>query len=170
MLTKIAKTAYISTVKVGIEALSVTAFLRRRNVETMNTIGIIVVAMLVVIVAVVTTQWDKEAQIRKLYEKYLNKVEEDNKRLNVKAKTFQVENIELEKQLSSAKNDIKVVEDTYKDRIYSLEAKLLEYQRENDKLASEIIEAHYQKQLENGELEFREPAEAQEDEEQEAEN
>jgi len=133
----------------------------------MNTIGIIVVAILVVIVAVVTIQWDKEVQIRKLYEKYLNKVEEDNKRLNVKAKTFQSENIELEKQLSSAKNDIKVVEDTYKDRIYSLEAKLLKYQRENDKLASEIIETRYRKQLDNGELEFREPVEVRNDEEQE---
>lgn len=117
----------------------------------MNTIGIIVVAILVVIVAVVTTQWDKEVQIRKLYEKYLNKVEEDNKKLNVKAKTFQSENIELEKQLSSAKNDIKVVEDTYKSRIYSLEATLLKCQRENDKLAGK-------------------PIEVQNDEEQEAEN
>ena len=134
----------------------------------MNTVGIIVVAILVVIVAVVTTQWDKEVQIRKIYGKYFLDIASSRREINVKAKTYQQENVELKKQLSSAKNDIKVVEDTYKDRIYSLEAKLLKYQRENDKLASEIIEAHYQKQLENGELEFREPAEVQEDEEQEA--
>lgn len=156
MLTKIAKTAYISTVKVGIEVLSVTTLLRRRNVETMNTIGIIVVAILVVIVTVVTTQWDKEAQLRKFYEKYFLDIEE-----------LQKEQAKLVQQLSRTKNDIKVVEDTYKDRIYSLEAKLLKYQRENDKLASEIIEAHYQKKLKNGELEFREPVEVQNDEEQE---
>lgn len=167
MLTKIAKTAYISTVKVGIEVLSVTTLLRRRNVETMNTIGIIVVAILVVIVTVVTTQWDKEAQLRKFYEKYFLDIEEGKDKLANENEELQKEQAKLVQQLSRTKNDIKVVEDTYKDRIYSLEARLLKYQRENDKLASEIIEAHYQKKLKNGELEFREPVEVQNDEEQE---
>ena len=141
MLTKIAKAAYISTVKVGIEVLSVTTLLKRRNIEAMNTVGIIVVAILVVIVAVVTTQWDKEVQIRKIYDKYFLDIASSRREINVKAKTYQQENVELKKQLSSAKNDIKVVEDTYKDRIYSLEAKLLKYQRENDRLAGKPVEA-----------------------------
>lgn len=120
----------------------------------MNTVGIIVVAILVVIVVIVTSQWDKEIQIRKLYEKYLNKIEGDNKRLNVRAKTFQSENIELEKQLSRAKNDIKIVESTYKTKI--------------DELESEIVNLNYKKQLEDGTLEFKdilEVAEVQENEE-----
>lgn len=107
----------------------------------MNTVGIIVVAILVVIVAVVTTQWDKEVQIRKIYDKYFLDIASSRREINVKAKTYQQENVELKKQLSSAKNDIKVVEDTYKDRIYSLEAKLLKYQRENDRLAGKPVEA-----------------------------
>ena len=154
MLTKIAKAAYISTAKVEIEVLSVTTLLRRRNIETMNTIGIIVVAILVVIVAVVTTQWDKEVQIRKIYDKYFLDIASSRREINVKAKTYQQENVELKKQLSRAKNDIKIVEDTYKTKI--------------DELENEIINLNYQKQLDNGELEFREPAEVQEDEEQEA--
>lgn len=153
MLTKIAKTAYISTVKVGIEVLSVTALLRRRNVEIMNTIGIIVVAILVVIVAVVTTQWNKEVQIRKIYDKYFLDIASSRREINVKAKTYQQENVELKKQLSRAKNDIKIVEDTYKTKI--------------DELENEIVNLNYKKQLENGELEFRESAEVQNDEEQE---
>lgn len=153
MLTKIAKAAYISTVKVGIEVLSVTAFLRRRNIKTMNTIGIIVVAILVVIVAVVTTQWDKEVQIRKIYDKYFHDIASSRREINVKAKTYQQENVELKKQLSRTKNDIKIVEDTYKTKI--------------DELENEIVNLHYKKQLENGELEFRKPAEVQNDEEQE---
>jgi|GEM_PF-5082141 len=123
--------------------------------------------IMVIIIVIITSQWDKEVQIRKIYDKYFLDIASSRREINVKAKTYQQENVELKKQLSRAKNDIKVVEDTYKDRIYSLEAKLLEYQRENDKLASEIIEAHYQKQLKNGELEFREPVEVQNDEEQE---
>lgn len=158
MLTKIAKAAYISTVKVGIEVLSVTTLLRRRNVETMNTIGIIVVAILVVIVAVVTTQWDKEVQIRKIYDKYFLDIASSRREINVKAKTYQQENVELKKQLSRAKNDIKIVEDTYKTKI--------------DELENEIVNLNYKKQLEDGTLEFKdilEPTEVQ-DEEQEAEN
>ena len=152
--------------KINAKVLSETTLLRRRNVETMNTIGIIVVAILVVIVTVVTTQWDKEAQLRKFYEKYFLDIEEGKDKLANENEELQKEQAKLVQQLSRTKNDIKVVEDTYKDRIYSLEAKLLKYQRENDKLASEIIEAHYQKKL-NGELEFREPVEVQNDEEQE---
>ena len=151
MLTKIAKAAYISTVKVGIEVLSVTTLLKRRNIEAMNTVGIIVVAILVVIVAVVTTQWDKEVQIRKIYDKYFLDIASSRREINVKAKTYQQENVELKKQLSRAKNDIKIVEDTYKTKI--------------DELENEIVNLNYQKELDNGELEFREPAEVQEDEE-----
>lgn len=154
MLTKIAKAAYISTVKVGIEVLSVTTLLRRRNVETMNTIGIIVVAILVVIVAVVTTQWDKEVQIRKIYGKYFLDIASSRREINVKAKTYQQENVELKKQLSRAKNDIKIVEDTYKTKI--------------DELENEIVNLNYKKQLEDGTLEFKdilEVAEVQENEE-----
>lgn len=153
---KIAKTAYISTVKAGIEVLSVTTLLRRRNVETMNTIGIIVVAILAVIVAVVTTQWDKEVQIRKIYDKYFLDIASSRREINVKAKTYQQENVELKKQLSRAKNDIKIVEDTYKSKI--------------DELEQEIVDLNYKKQLEDGTLEFKdilEPTEAQEDEDQE---
>ena len=154
MLTKIAKAAYISTVKVGIEVLSVTTLLRRRKVETMNTIGIIVVAILVVIVAVVTTQWDKEVQIRKIYDKYFLDIASSRREINVKAKTYQQENVELKKQLSRAKNDIKIVEDTYKTKI--------------DELENEIVNLNYKKQLEDGTLEFKdilEVAEVQENEE-----
>lgn len=155
MLTKIAKAAYISTAKVEIEVLSVTTLLRRRNIETMNTIGIIVVAILVVIVAVATTQWDKEVQIRKIYDKYFLDIASSRREINVKAKTYQQENVELKKQLSRAKNDIKIVEDTYKTKI--------------DELENEIVNLNYQKKLEDGTLEFKdilEPVEAQ-DEEQE---
>lgn len=122
----------------------------------MNTIGIIVVAILVVIVAVVTTQWDKEVQIRKIYDKYFLDIASSRREINVKAKTYQQENVELKKQLSRAKNDVKIVEDTYKTKV--------------DELENEIINLNYQKQLDNGKLEFREPAEVQEDEEQEVEN
>lgn len=156
MLTKIAKAAYISTVKVGIEVLSVTTLLRRRNIETMNTIGIIVVAILVVIVAVVTTQWDKEVQIRKIYDKYFLDIASSRREINVKAKTYQQENVELKKQLSRAKNDIKIVEDTYKTKI--------------DELENEIVNLNCQRELDNETLEFSdilEPVEVQADEEQE---
>lgn len=122
----------------------------------MNTIGIIVVAILVVIVAVVTTQWDKEVQIRKIYDKYFLDIASSRREINVKAKTYQQENVELKKQLSRAKNDIKIVEDTYKSKI--------------DELEQEIVNLNYKKQLEDGTLEFKdilEPTEVQEDEDQE---
>lgn len=123
---------------------------------TLNTIGIIVVAILVVIVAVVTTQWDKEVQIRKIYDKYLFDIVDGKQKFAEENLKLRQENINLSKQLSRAKNDIKIVEDTYKTKI--------------DELENEIVNFNYRKQLDNGELEFREPAEAQEDEEQEAED
>lgn len=125
----------------------------------MNTIGIIVVAILVVIVAVVTTQWDKEVQIRKIYDKYFLDIASSRREINVKAKTYQQENVELKKQLSRAKNDIKIVEDTYKTKV--------------DELENEIVNLNYKKQLEDGTLEFKDisgVAEVQEYEEQKAED
>lgn len=122
----------------------------------MNTIGIIVVAILVVIVAVVTTQWDKEVQIRKIYDKYFLDIASSRREINVKAKTYQQENVELKKQLSRAKNDIKIVEDTYKTKI--------------DELENEIVNLNCQRELDNETLEFSdilEPVEVQADEEQE---
>lgn len=154
MLTKIAKAAYISTVKVGIEVLSVTTLLRRRNIETMNTVGIIVVAILVVIVAVVTSQWDKEVQIRKKYDKYFFDIVDGKQKFADENLKLRQENINLSKQLSAAKNDIKIVEDTYKTKI--------------DELENEIVNLNYKKQLEDGTLEFKdilEVAEVQENEE-----
>lgn len=121
----------------------------------MNTIGIIIVAILVVIVAVVTAQWDKEVQIRKIYDKYFLDIASSRREINVKAKTYQQENVELKKQLSRAKNDIKIVEDTYKTKI--------------DELENEIVNLNYKKQLEDGALELGdilEPVEVQADEEQ----
>nr|DAE12829.1 MAG TPA: hypothetical protein [Siphoviridae sp. ctOrJ23] len=156
MLTKIAKAAYISTVKVGIEVLSVTTLLRRRNVETMNTIGIIVVAILVVIVVVVTSQWDKEVQIRKKYDKYFFDIVDGKQKFAEENLKLRQENINLSKQLNAAQNDIKIVEDTYKSKI--------------DELEQEIVNLNYKKQLEDGTLEFKdilEPTEVQEDEDQE---
>lgn len=108
--------------------------------------------ILLIIVVIVTSQWDKEAQIRKIYDKYFFDIASSRREINVKAKTYQQENVELKKQLSRAKNDIKIVEETYKTKI--------------DELENEIVNLNYKKQLENGELEFREPAEVQEDEEQ----
>lgn len=122
----------------------------------MNTIGIIVVAILVVIVAVVTAQRDKEVQIRKIYDKYFFDITEGKKKLANENKELQKEKLKLAQELSRAKNDVKIVEDTYKTKI--------------DELENEIINLNYQKQLDNGELEFREPVEVQEDEEQEAED
>ena len=158
MLTKIAKAAYISTVKVGIEVLSVTTFLRRRNVETMNTIGIIIVAILVVIVVVVTSQWDKEVQIRKIYDKYFFDITEGKKRLAYENEELQREKLKLAQKLSRAKNDIKIVESTYKTKI--------------DELENEIVNLNYQRELDNGTLEFRDilEPEVQNDEKQEAKN
>lgn len=112
--------------------------------------------ILIIIVVIVTSQWDKEVQIRKIYDKYFLDIASSRREINVKAKTYQQENVELKKQLSRAKNDIKIVEGTYKTKI--------------DELESEIVNLNYKKQLKNGELEFREPVEVQEDEKQETED
>lgn len=115
--------------------------------------------ILLIIIAIITSQWDKEVQIRKIYDKYFLDIASSRREINVKAKTYQQENVELKKQLSRAKNDIKIVEDTYKTKI--------------DELENEIVNLNYKKQLEDGTLEFKdilEVAEVQENEEQEAEN
>lgn len=110
--------------------------------------------ILLIIIAIITSQWDKEVQIRKIYDKYFLDIASSRREINVKAKTYQQENVELKKQLSRAKNDIKIVEDTYKTKI--------------DELENEIVNLNYKKQLEDGTLEFKdilEVAEAQENEE-----
>lgn len=112
--------------------------------------------ILIIIVVIVTSQWDKEVQIRKIYDKYLFDIVDGKQKIaDENSKLFQ-ENINLSKQLSRAKNDIKIVEDTYKTKI--------------DELENEIVNLNYKKQLEDGTLEFKdilEVAEVQEDEEQE---
>lgn len=110
--------------------------------------------ILLIIIAIITSQWDKEVQIRKIYDKYFLDIASSRREINVKAKTYQQENVELKKQLSRAKNDIKIVEDTYKTKI--------------DELENEIVNLNYKKQLEDGTLEFKdilEVAEVQENEE-----
>lgn len=105
----------------------------------MNTVGIIVVAILVVIVAVVTTQWDKEVQIRKIYDKYLLDIVEGKKRLANENEELQKENLKLAQQLSRAKNDIKIVEDTYKAKIDELENEISKFNKKRlDKVELEL--------------------------------
>lgn len=126
---------------------------RKERKITLNTIGIVVMMILLIIIVIITSQWDKEVQIRKIYDKYFLDIASSRRKINVKAKTYQQENVELKKQLSRAKNDIKIVEDTYKTKI--------------DELENEIVNLNYKKQLKNGELEFREPAEVEDEEQQE---
>lgn len=112
--------------------------------------------ILLIIIAIITSQWDKEVQIRKIYDKYLLDIVEGKKRLANENEEFQKEKIKLAQQLCRAKNDIKIVEDTYKAKI--------------DELENEIVNLNYKKQLEDGTLEFKdilEVAEVQEDEVQE---
>ena len=126
---------------------------------TLNTIGIIVVAILVVIVAVVTGQRNEEAQIRKIYDKYFFDITEGKKKLANENEELQKEKLELAQQLSRAKNDIKIVEDTYKTKIDELENEIVN-----------LINLNYKKQLEDETLELGdilEPTEVQEDEDQE---
>lgn len=121
----------------------------------LNTLGIVVMMILLIIIAIITSQWDKEVQIRKIYDKYFFDIVSSRREINVKAKTYQQENVELKKQLSRAKNDIKIVEDTYKTKI--------------DELESEIVNLNYQRELDNGTLEFKdilEPIEVQKNEKQ----
>lgn len=109
--------------------------------------------ILLIIVVIVTSQWDKEVRIRKIYDKYLLDIVDGKQKFADENLKLRQENINLSKQLSAAKNDIKIVEDTYKTKI--------------DELENEIVNLNYKKQLKNGELEFREPVEVQNDEEQE---
>lgn len=109
--------------------------------------------ILLIIIAIITSQWDKEVQIRKIYDKYLFDIVDGKQKIADENLKLLQENINLSKQLSAAKNDIKIVEDTYKTKI--------------DELENEIVNLNYKKQLKNGELEFREPVEVQEDEKQE---
>ena len=87
-----------------------------------------------------TTQWDKEVQIRKLYEKHFFDITEGKKKLADENKELQKEQLKLAQQLSRAKNDIKIVEDTYKSKIIELEAEKLKHQKETDELVHEIVE------------------------------
>ena len=68
--------------------------------------------ILLIIVVIVTSQWDKEVQIRKIYDKYLLDIVEGKKRLANENEELQKEKLELAQQLNRAKNDIKIVEDT----------------------------------------------------------
>lgn len=123
---------------------------------TLNTIGIVVMMILLIIIAIITSQWDKEVQIRKIYEKYFFDITEGKKKLANENKELQKEKLKLAQELSRAKNDVKIVEDTYKTKI--------------DELEQEIVNLNYKKQLEDGTLEFKdilEPTEVQEDEDQE---
>lgn len=119
----------------------------------LNTLGIVVMMILLIIVVIVTSQWDKEAQIRKIYDKYLLDIVEGKQKFAKENLKLCQENINLSKQLNAAQNDIKIVEDTYKTKI--------------DELENEIVNLNYKKQLKNGELEFREPAEVEDEEQQE---
>ena len=112
--------------------------------------------ILLIIIAIITSQWDKEVQIRKIYEKYFFDITEGKKKLANENKELQKEKLKLAQELSRAKNDVKIVEDTYKTKI--------------DELEQEIVNLNYKKQLEDGTLEFKdilEPTEVQEDEDQE---
>ena len=85
--------------------------------------------ILLIIVVIVTSQWDKEVQIRKIYDKYFLDIASSRREINVKAKTYQQENVELKKQLSRAKNDIKIVEETYKTKIDELENEISKFNK-----------------------------------------
>lgn len=115
--------------------------------------------ILLIIIAIITSQWDKETQIRKIYDKYLFDIVDGKQKVAEENLKLRQENINLSKQLNGAKNDIKIVESTYKTKI--------------DELESEIVNLNYKKQLDNGTLEFKDilkPVEVQEDEKQETEN
>lgn len=128
----------------------------------MNTVGIVVMTILLIIVVIVTSQWDKEVQIRKIYDKYFFDITESKKKLANENEELQKEKLELAQQLSRAKNDIKIVEDTYKTKIDELENEIVN-----------LINFNCKKQLEDETLELSdilEPIEVQEDEKQETEN
>lgn len=85
--------------------------------------------ILLIIVVIVTSQWDKEVQIRKIYDKYLLDIVEGKKRLANENEELQKENLKLAQQLSRAKNDIKIVEDTYKAKIDELENEISKFNK-----------------------------------------
>lgn len=109
--------------------------------------------ILLIIVVIVTSQWDKEVQIRKIYDKYFFDITEGKKKLADENKELQKEQLKLAQQLTRAKNDIKIVEDTYKAKIDELENEISKFSK---------------KRLCKAELELREflgTAEAQNEEE-----
>lgn len=111
--------------------------------------------ILLIIVVIVTSQWDKEVQIRKIYDKYFFDITEGKKKLADENKELQKEQLKLAQQLSRAKNDIKIVEDTYKAKIDELENEISKFNK---------------KRLGKAELELKnilESAEAQNEEETE---
>lgn len=115
--------------------------------------------ILLIIIAIITSQWDKEVQIRKKYDKYFFDIVDGKQKFADENLKLRQENIDLIKQLSRAKNDIKIVEDTYKTKI--------------DELENEIVNLNYQQKLDNGTLEFKDildPIEVQKNEKQEAED
>ena len=85
--------------------------------------------ILLIIVVIVTSQWDKEVQIRKIYDKYLLDIVEGKKRLANENEELQKEKFKLAQQLSRAKNDIKIVEDTYKAKIDELENEISKFNK-----------------------------------------
>ena len=85
--------------------------------------------ILLIIVVIVTSQWDKEVQIRKIYDKYLLDIVEGKKRLANENEELQKEKLKLAQQLSRAKNDIKIVEDTYKAKIDELENEISKFSK-----------------------------------------
>ena len=104
---------------------------------------------------IITSQWDKEVQIRKIYDKYFFDITEGKKKLANENEELQKEKLKLAQQLSRAKNDIKIVEDTYKAKIDELENEISKFNK---------------KRLGKAELELKnilESAEAQNEEETE---
>ena len=85
--------------------------------------------ILLIIVVIVTSQWDKEVQIRKIYDKYLLDIVEGKKRLANENEELQKEKFKLAQQLCRAKNDIKIVEDTYKAKIDELENEISKFNK-----------------------------------------
>lgn len=111
--------------------------------------------ILLIIVVIVTSQWDKEVQIRKIYDKYFFDITEGKKKLANENEELQKEKLKLAQQLNRAKNDIKIVEDTYKAKIDELENEISKFNK---------------KRLGKAELELKnilESAEAQNEEETE---
>lgn len=120
--------------------------------------------ILLIIIAIITSQWDKEVQIRKIYDKYFFDITEGKKKLANENKELQKEKLELAQQLSRTKNDVKIVEDTYKTKIDKLENEI----KIVDLTNSSRKKIHEYETLELSDA--LEPIEVQEDEEQETED